>query len=488
MFKRSAITAIVTLLFTASLLACSNRIIRDIPQDTQGGVKYKGVQSGDYDRLLYTHDPIGQVESLGFEEPEVQPIMAEGVATIFGGNVDSARKAALRNAYAEAVNIGSGVEIGSLTLIRNVKYVTDIISSRSRGFIRSYEIIREGISKTNNSRYEILIEAIVVSEGKAMGDEREALRLYLELLGNPRLLIILPEKRISVGESMGVDSQDIRKKETDKTQVEYKKGDTTIRIIDESQKKSSKQGGNQYYPEEDAGTMMRSTEAALAQAFSQYGYQVITSDDLLAQGLCTPEVLAQAKAGVTARALEVARAAEADLALLGVIRLTQENVKPAGVDLVMVSAEASAKALIVSSGKQIEVFHRMERASHPQMLMAYGQCLDRIAVNLSDVLAWKIPQILTNEFREMKVEFSGINREQLMDIRDYLSKLDGIEQVRISQIPTETKPLAKIVLLSGYISLEPYEIVEACSNAINKKLNLLVANKFEMKFKIDTSY
>jgi hypothetical protein len=207
----------------------------------------------------------------------------------------------------------------------------------------------------------------------------------------------------------------------------------------------------------------------------------MTSDDLLAEGLCSPEVLAQAKAGVTARAVEVARAAGADLAFFGVLRMTEEIVKPANVELAMVTGEASAKALLVSSGKSIDAFHRVERASHTQMLMAYATCLDRVANNIVAVLAWKIPQILTDEYRETRLIVSGISLAQSMDLQGALSKIEGVDSVRILQAPTETKQVGQFVLMTGFVFVEPVEIVNKCSAALKAPVKLTKANKFQVE-------
>src|SRR5262245_39129127 len=55
---------------------------------------------------------------------KVNHVFALGTATVFGGNVSAARQAALQAAYAEAVARGAGVEIGRLTLVRNVRAVS----------------------------------------------------------------------------------------------------------------------------------------------------------------------------------------------------------------------------------------------------------------------------------------------------------------------------------------------------------------------------
>lgn len=301
----------------------------------------------------------------------------------------------------------------------------------------------------------------------------------MELLGSPKILIILPEKRIA---TLAQDSMNLEDKE--KTLVEYGKGDTKLKITQEST--NSTRPANTAAPEggQDQGDTFRSTEAALAQAFSRYGYQVITSDDLLSQGLCSREVLARAKAGVTAQAVDVAKAAGADLAFLGVLNVTKEIVKPAGVDMVMVTGEVNAKALLISTGKQIDAYHRTKRATHPSMLKAYSDCLDQVAEDIVSVLAWKIPQILTNEYRETKIFAQQVSLSQTLELKKALEKIEGVETVRISQIPTEKSPIATLTLSSGFIFVEPLEILDICSKAIGLDMKLISANKYECEFSV----
>src|SRR4051794_23551243 len=71
------------------------------------------------------------------DNPDIARVFAIGTVQVFNGNVAAARQAALQSAYAEAVAMGAGTEIGRLTLIRNVRAVTDVVSSRSKGFVKS---------------------------------------------------------------------------------------------------------------------------------------------------------------------------------------------------------------------------------------------------------------------------------------------------------------------------------------------------------------
>lgn len=469
------LSAVLALGFLATPgLACAAKTASDVPHPEQAG-RHRNVVD-DPARDVYEHYPFGQVQPLLIEQPKIRRVMAEGAAAVYGGNVEGARLTALRVAYAEAVSQGSGLEIGRMSLIKNVKYVTQIVTSRSRGFIRDYRIIKEGLSKEQPASYKVLIEADVVDQGQAQGDDQyKALSAYLALLGNPKLLIILPERRIAQ-----VGSANLATGAKDKTDVEFNQGDTRLRITRESSKNLERSNVAAPGAYQDSGDVMRSTEAALAQAFVRYGYQVVTSDDLLAQGLTTVEALDQARAGVTARAVEVARAAGADLALLGVLRVTEELVKPANVDLVMVTAEASAKALVVSSGKTIDVFHRTERASSPQMLKAYSDCLDKVAASIATGLVWEIPRILSDEYRETRLEVRGLDLRQSMSLQQALGGIEGVESVRVLQIPSDTNPVAVFVLMSGFVFVEPAEIIDRCADALGSRVRLVNANKFEI--------
>jgi hypothetical protein len=230
--------------------------------------------------------------------------------------------------------------------------------------------------------------------------------------------------------------------------------------------------------------VFRSAEAALAQAFSAYGYQVVTSDDLLAQGLCDPEVLRQAKAGITAQALKVAQAAGVDIALLGVMRLSEKKVRANEVSLEMVSAEASAKALIVSNGHLVHAFHHLDRASATDQLMAYANCLDRTAKGIADVLAWKIPQILTEQGKEVTLHVHDVDYEAATKIQRILKNKLDLEDVRFDKLPDRTHHEAKLTLMTGFTGINPYKIIEFCQEALKEKVNVLRIDKSVIEISI----
>jgi hypothetical protein len=364
-------------------------------------------------------------------QSKMRRISAEGTAPIASGNVESARLGALRVAYADAVAHGSGVVIGSLALAKNVRTVTNVVTSKSRGFVKSYRIVREGIPKDNPAVYQVQIEAEVVDEDKAPeGDLTPSLAAYLELLGKPKLLVVLPERRSGSGAVT------------------------------------------------EGGEALRNTEAAVGQAFSHQGYEIVTSDDLVVKGLCTREVRDEARAGVTAKVIEAGRAASADLALVGVVRVAEDSVRAANVDLKMVTAEVAAKAIVLSSGKVIDLVHRAERASSMTGLKAYSDCMDAVAAGLTETVGWQIPRILTEELRETTLEVRGVSPGDAVRLKIALEGLDGVEDVRVVQVPDQQDGSARYVLESGFIFVEPPQVLDCCVAALRARLTLVNANKY----------
>jgi hypothetical protein len=377
-----------------------------------------------------------QVQPISIQEPNVKKVSTEGRSKIYNGKVEQARLTALRIAYAEAIQQVAGLEIRNLSITKNVKQVSDIVLARSKGFIRSFIIIKEGVSEKDSSLYEVLIDAEVVAEGSAKGSEKEGLLLYLKLIGEPKILILLPE-------------------ENNEKQVE------NIHL-DESH--------------------MRSAEAAMAQAFNSYGYQVMTSDDISRRGTVNSGALTSAKEGATARAIEIAKSIGADIIMTGVIRVSQTKVKTYGMSVFMTTTEVSAKAIIVSSGRVVHAFHQAERTSSFEPLQGYTEALDRIADAAVDVLAWKIPQVLTEENHEILLKIHNVGSlNNVKIIRDILSRTPEIDGVRYLTLPTTHNNILEIYLLISFVQPEREDIIEKCEKILLRKLSIVTSNKYQIE-------
>lgn len=129
--------------------------------------------------IIFTLFLIGSLNA----DDSVQEVTAEGSAVISGGNVKSAKKAALNDAKRNAVDqVGS--EIVAETVVSNYELVKDKIISRVSGYVHGYKIIKEGKEGNN---YVVKISAKVST--KAIKDDA---RMIYNEMDKPRILIIVP--------------------------------------------------------------------------------------------------------------------------------------------------------------------------------------------------------------------------------------------------------------------------------------------------------
>jgi hypothetical protein len=392
---------------------------------------------------------IGGVTPLPADAERVNRLYAIGTATVFNGNVSSARQAALQAAYAEAVSRGAGVEIGRMTIVRNVRAVSDIVAARSRGFVKSYELVGEKLLEGEPPRYEVRINAVVV-DSAAGADDVEGLKLFLDVMGNPRLLVLLPEAAFNAPPPEGQEP---------------------------------KGAWGQNPPSTPAG-VMRNAEAAIAQAFGRFGYGVMTSDEVIASGSITPAQLERARQGVTTEAVAVARAVGADLLLTGSVQLSWQRVKPEGVEFVSATTVASAKAVIVSNGHVLEAFNRSHTNAHTSALGAITSSLQAVAAEFASTLAWKIPTILASRPRVTRVTFTNVDLPTAQRLKATLEALDGVDAVRFATVPTASSATAELELLSGFVLVPQDELVTRCMQAAGRPVQLVSADKFTMRFSV----
>lgn len=374
-----------------------------------------------------------------------EKITSEGRAHIHDGNIDAARLSAIRAAYAEAVSKASGEDVRNYLLTRSIRKMAEIVMTRASGYINSYRIIREGPTEGNPVIYKVTLEAEVLkapSSDDDQDEQTEGLKQFLAIMGNPKILIVLQEQSGAAGSP-------------------FDKADGAVRE-----------------------SMLKSGEAAIAQAFSQCGYQVITSDDLAASGSVNISILhTQYRDENVADAIKIARAAGADLAMFGNIRFEERPVRPLGLPMTMISAEASAKALITNSGRSVRAFHLLERASAPDRLRARADCMDKLATGIAKSMAWKIPHLLTEESMEMKVVVRGVDISLGYRMKKSLETALAGDMVRFTRMPSDSSDMAEYSIMTGFITISPGEILSLCGKGLEDSLRLISANKYEVVLK-----
>lgn len=365
-------------------------------------------------------------------------VEARGISGVSGRHVDRARITALRQAYGQAVGKVMGMEIGSMTVVQNFKMISDVVTTRSQGFLKSYRIIDEGLGQQQPVYYFVTIKADVLERGKVAESETEGLRLYVDLLENPKILIVLRERDFHLGSA-----------------------------------------GNRKMVGDVGMFSLGSAETAMAQVFSRAGYETITSDDLTerdTQGLDN--------VGYSQRALTVARRVGADVAIAGSLQLARRSFTPRPeVEMVMVSAELSAKPILVSSGKKADIIHMSMRASHTDIVVAYSDCLSKLSQGFARKTAWGLPGILAEEVRQISLIVENVDLEMSNRIRKALHQSEVVEAATIKGIPSENTPYAEMVLTTGYLRLSPVEILEICRAKLGSAFTLVDANEHEIRIR-----
>ena len=114
-------------------------------------------------------------------------ITATGEAAIIDGDRDSAKDAALRNAFRAAVERGVGTLIASDTLTRNYAVISDTIYAKARGYVRRWTIVND---YPREDRYVVEVECEVSAED--IKHDLIALNILQAAKDHPRVMIVLP--------------------------------------------------------------------------------------------------------------------------------------------------------------------------------------------------------------------------------------------------------------------------------------------------------
>lgn len=116
-------------------------------------------------------------------------IVALGMA---GGKAVRARDEAINNALRNAVEQGAGTYISSETTVEQMTLVEDRIYSESRGYIKSYAVLQEGMRE---GIYHVKISAIVKME--KLAEDLESIGLLIRKKRNPRVMVVVYSEAVN---------------------------------------------------------------------------------------------------------------------------------------------------------------------------------------------------------------------------------------------------------------------------------------------------
>lgn len=156
-------------------------------------------------------------------------IVAVGVAD---GQSAKARDEALSDAMRRAVEQGVGSFLTSETTVEQMVLVEDRVYSESKGYIKSYTIIREG---AKDNLYEIKISAIVLLD--QLAKDLEAIGILIKKKSNPRVMVVIYSRETSTA-LFGVSVEGNRTAENQIESILLRKG---FQLVDAGQVRRKKE-------------------------------------------------------------------------------------------------------------------------------------------------------------------------------------------------------------------------------------------------------
>ena len=121
------------------------------------------------------------------ESAPVVTLTVKGYGVIIDNDRAMAKKLALKDAYANAIEQGCGVKLVRKTQVENYQLVKDEILTKSVGFVTSYEI--EAENPNSDMGYEVTVKASV---SKAPISDLDQLGLVVKyLLAQPRIAVVV---------------------------------------------------------------------------------------------------------------------------------------------------------------------------------------------------------------------------------------------------------------------------------------------------------
>ena len=118
-----------------------------------------------------------------------QTVTVDGVAEVIPGKADKARDAAVDDALRRAVGQVVGTMVESNTLVQNYQLVSDKIYTKTKGYVKNYQIVGE---RQEGTLYKVTVKAAVDEANISM--DLQALGLLYQHMNKPRMMVIMSER------------------------------------------------------------------------------------------------------------------------------------------------------------------------------------------------------------------------------------------------------------------------------------------------------
>ena len=120
-------------------------------------------------------------------------VEAQGEAAILAGDKPAARAKAIEDALRHAVEMTAGTQVVSVTAVKDFQTKMDEVLTRSAGFVRSYQILKEGV---DGDVVQVTVRAQIGLA--ALDKDLAAMGLLMVRKNQPRTMVLIAEQNIGM--------------------------------------------------------------------------------------------------------------------------------------------------------------------------------------------------------------------------------------------------------------------------------------------------
>ena len=121
-------------------------------------------------------------------ETSTETIIVSGESPIYDGKVEPARQRALEDSFRNAVRKILGTMVTAESYTQNAISIDDSIVTKAKGYIKTYDILREQKDKES-----ILLKVKVILSIEPIKDDLTAMKILIDAMGNPRIVLLIDE-------------------------------------------------------------------------------------------------------------------------------------------------------------------------------------------------------------------------------------------------------------------------------------------------------
>ncbi len=380
---------------------------------------------------------------------EYREITVSGSADIVGGNEEQAKKLAVHDALRTAVEMGVGVVIQSSTDVKDFEVIKDEIKSNAEGYVKEYEIIKEG---TKKGRYSVTLRTKVMTE-KINEAFKKRLGKASQAMGNPSIAFVLTTWK-KIGEKGGFES----KTEQLDVSTQASDSDASMRVT-KYRSSATRLSETEWKKYPDLRVI-----TSFQQEFKEKGFDFMAADE--ARRIAQAESLSRTSIDVFDReqVIKSAEKAGANYVARGEVkiidyRISESTGKP------VITAEVDVEIIDVNSADGVASYVNTTKATGSSREEAETQAIKTISVLAARTLANQTLE--TWEKRGSVGQFYTIEVHNITNTRKQQRPLlKAIES--IASIRQQTNPSDKVLLIQVYFKGTKNELGDAILDKLEK--------------------